>query len=135
MTNEVSDYMKNIELALLSSTIILEYVIVRSWVGKTNGYIRIRASLINGDFLESAEYFILENKGIRTIDYRHQWMSGDKKTMRKRWDNTPDHPEIETFPHHVHIEQEERVFPSTLLSLTDLLILLENEIDPTVASS
>lgn len=41
------------------------------------------------------------------------------------WDNAPHHPEIASFPHHLH--QENAVYPSQVRSLADVLMLLEAE--------
>jgi hypothetical protein len=94
-----------------------------------DGYIRVRATLINGDFLESAEYFILQEGHVSVVDYRHQWMYSDRTQLRRRWDSTRDHPELENYPHHVHIGQEDVVQPSHPVSIMELLSLLEQELN------
>jgi len=126
--NEIAAHLAEVELALVSSPVIRVYQVVRSWANTDDGYIRVRATLTNGDFLEATEYFVLRGEQIVTIDYRHQWMSGDKAVLRRRWDSTPDHPGLANFPHHVHVGNEETVFPSQPLSLIELLQLLEQEL-------
>jgi hypothetical protein len=42
------------------------------------------------------------------------------------WDNAPHHPEIASYPHHLH--QENAVLPSRVRSLADVLALLEAEL-------
>ncbi len=42
------------------------------------------------------------------------------------WDNAPHHPEVASHPHHLH--QENMVYPSSVRSLADVLILLEDEL-------
>jgi len=126
--SEVSAYLVDIELALVRSPIITAYQIVRSEVNTDAGYIRVRATLVNGDFLEAAEYFVLENGAIFTDDYRYQWMDASKTALRKRWDCTPDYPEIASFPHHVHIGDETTVTSGQALGLIDLLDILEREL-------
>lgn len=73
-------------------------------------------------------YLVLERGQIVTTDYRHRWMDSDKKELRKRWDNTPDHPELDNFPHHIHIGDEASVVPSHPMSLNELLRILESEL-------
>lgn len=126
--SDILAYLTEVELALVSSPVIAEYQVVRSWANTDDGYIRIRATLTNGDFLEAAEYFVLDGDQIVTIDYRYQWMDGEKKVLRRRWDSTPDHPELENFPHHVHIGDEATVIPGHPMSLVDLLRVLESEV-------
>ncbi len=113
--------MAEIELALVSSPALANYQVLRVWTNSDDGYIRLRATLLNGDFLEAAEYFVLDVEGIKTVDYRHQWMDGAKQKLRCRWDSAPDHPELTNFPYHVHVEDEQDVRPDKPMSILDLL--------------
>ncbi len=124
----VSDYLAAVELALISSPAIAEYRVVRSWANTDDGYLRVRAKLTNGDFLEAAEYFELQVDEVVTVDYRYQWMDSEQQQLQRRWDNTPDHPELENFPHHIHIGSEENVVPGQKLSMIALLKILEQEL-------
>lgn len=124
---DLVDYLVGIELALVSSPAVVEYHILRSWTNTDDGYLRIRATLVNGDFLEAAEYFVLNEGKIETVDYRHQWMDGEKSTLRRRWDSTPDHPHLQNFPHHVHVGAEGAVLPSHPMGILELLRYLETE--------
>lgn len=125
---DISSYLADIELALVSSEIIAEYHIVRSWANTDDGYIRLRATLTNGDFLEAAEYFTLQNDQVVTVDYHFQWMDSERKALRRRWDSTPHFPKLKNFPHHIHIGIEETVTPGSSMSLIELLKFLEDEI-------
>ena len=125
---DISSYVANIELALVSSAIIAEYHIVRSWANTDDGYIRLRATLTNQDFLEAAEYFTLQEDRIVTVDYHFQWMDSERKTLRRRWDSTPHFPKLENFPHHIHTGAHETVIPGSSISLIDLLQILEDKI-------
>ncbi len=123
-----ADYLNEITLALIASDVIADYIIIRSWANTDDGYIRIRATLSNGDFFEGSEYFVVESDQIATTDYRYQWMDGNRVILRRRWDNTPHHPEIEGFPHHCHLGSDTNVVPSEPLSLLQVLLLLKTEI-------
>ena len=127
MASDPAAYLAEIELALIASQIVTEYNVVRSWSNTDDGFIRVRAVLANGDFLETTEYFAIEQGNVATIDYRHQWMDASREIFRARWDCTPHHPEIDGFPDHVHLDNEERVVPGQKLGLIDLLQLLEQE--------
>ena len=126
---DLSAYLTDIELALIRSPLVATYQIVRSEINTDAGYIRLRATLVNGDFLEAAEYFILEHDAIVTDDYRYQWMDAGKTALHKRWDCTPDHPELPNFPHHVHVDDEHTVTAGQVLRLIDLLDMLERELE------
>ena len=56
-----------------------------------------------------------------TVDYRHQWMNGARQVLRRRWDSTPDHPELDNFPYHVHVVDEQDVQPDKPMSILELL--------------
>lgn len=122
-------YLEEIELALVSSPVVAAYEVLRAWANSDDGYVRLRATLVNGDFLEAAEYFVVSESQPVTIDYRHQWMDGTKQILRRRWDSTPDHPELANFPHHLHLN-EDTVTPSQPTGVITLLQILEKEILP-----
>ena len=120
-------HLSEIELALIASEIIAHYVVVRSWANTDDGYIRVRATLTNGDFLEAAEYFVVQQGHVVTVDYRHQWMNANRTILHRRWDNTPHHPALAGFPDHCHVGSEDNVVPSEPTSLLRVLAWLENE--------
>ena len=84
--SDPEEHLNAIQMAFIASPVIASYSVVRIWADADDGYMRIRATLVNGDFLESAEYFVVHGNEITTVDYRHQWMDGAKQTLRKRWD-------------------------------------------------
>ena len=127
-SDAVAAYLSEIELALVSTPLFIKYTIVRMWLRTDEGYIRVRARLVNGDFLETAEYFVLSGDRVVTEDYRHQWMDGDKITLYRRWDSTPDHPHLPNFPYHVHIGDEVNVQPDRPRSLLETLAWLERKL-------
>lgn len=122
-----TNYLAEAELALISSPIVAEYQVTRSRANTDDGYIRVRVTLINGDFLEASEYFVFQEGGIKTIDYHHQWMDGSKQTLHRRWDSTPHYPELQNFPHHVHLNKT-TVVPGDPMSLVSVLKVLESEL-------
>lgn len=81
--------------------------------------------LSNTDFLEVAEYFVLEEGRCKTKRYRYQWMDSSQQILRKRWDNVEHFPELPNFPHHIHISEETNVEPGRSLSIIELMDLLE----------
>ena len=122
---QIEAHLQQIGLALVSSPVVAAYEIVRQWANSDDGYIRVRMTLAKHDFLEAAVYVVLVNGEIVTEDYRYQWLSADKKTLRRRWDNTPHHPDTPSFPHHIHDGSEENIVEGEPLSLLTLLHLLE----------
>jgi len=125
-----AEYLSAVELALVESSVIVSFSVMRQWANSDDGYIRVRATLRNNDFLEAAEYFLQEGEDVVTIDYRYHWTSPDKQQLRRRWDNTPDHPELPNFPHHCHIESETNVVSSEAMNMLQLLKALHDLIAP-----
>ena len=126
--SDIAAYLEAIRLKLITSRVVADYQIVKERTTATDGYLRIRAHLYNGDFLEAAEYFERTSEGVRTVDYRYQWMDLSKKELRCRWDSTPDHPELPNFPYHVHQGGEENVIPNQVLSICQVLDLIADAI-------
>lgn len=44
------------------------------------------------------------------------------------WDNAPHHQQLENFPHHKHIGEQDVKAPSYETSLDDVMFVLEQEI-------
>jgi hypothetical protein len=118
-------YIDQVKSALDQSPVIAEWTLLSEMTLRDRGHIRVRLTLSNGDFVEASEFFLIRSTGIEQQRYRYQWMDPTKTQLRKRWDNAPHFPDVETFPHHVHIEREDNVLPSTMLGILSLLALLE----------
>lgn len=119
-----ADYIAEIKTALNHSPIISSWTLLNEMTLLDRGHIRVRLTLSNGDFVEASEFFTITSVGIQQQRYRYQWMDSTKTQLRRRWDNAPHFPDIETFPHHVHVEREENVLSSKMLGILDLLVFL-----------
>ena len=128
---EAGLYLESIKLALVSSPIVRDIVIIRERGLPDQGFFRARLTLQNGDFVEVTEYFVVETGSVHTVEYRYQWMDAMQQSLRKRWDNAEHHRSLSSFPHHVHIGREDHVEPGQLLSIADLISIIESEmVDP-----
>jgi hypothetical protein len=123
--NDPVIYLEAIKLRLIISPIIAQYRIVKERATRTDGYLRVRASLVNEDFLELVETFERGPSEIVVVDYRHQWMDAAQSRLRRRWDGAPHHPELTGAPHHIHIENEDSVIPGCPMSILTVLDELE----------
>ena len=126
---EANEYLEDIKSRLIASNAIAAFTIVEELDFGDRGYFRARVTLSNDDFLEVAEYFKITNNVVTTTRYRYQWMECDRTKLRKRWDNVPHFPNLPNFPHHIHVESEENVVSGYVLSIQDLLDILEKEIE------
>jgi ligand-binding sensor domain-containing protein len=74
--------------------------------GKSAQPNKLRVFLIDGSFLDvwlSDEF-----------DYSFHWEQRAVRGLIHRWDNAPDHPEVESFPHHFHDGKENNILSSQL---------------------
>lgn len=111
---------------ITTSPVIEKITSMENHHGNTYGYIRMRLILTNGDFLEVAEYFAIQDSKICVHRYRYQWMNPTQQILKKRWDNTKHFPNLPNFPHHIHIDSETQVVPGRELSIIELIDLLES---------
>ena len=70
---------------LATSGVIASFEVAERWTSFDRGYIRVRARHVNGDFLELAEYFVLEDETPVTQRYRYQWMDEHRQVLRRRY--------------------------------------------------
>lgn len=113
---------------LLSHPVIQTVALMRQVTNRLDGYLRVRCTLINGDFLEVALHMVLQDEQVLLDDYRCQWMNDDRSILRRRWDNSPHFPDLPGFPHHCHVEYEDKVESSEALNLETLLEFIAKHI-------
>ncbi|MBK6328479.1 MAG: hypothetical protein IPF56_21460 [Chloroflexi bacterium] len=80
------------------------------------------AQLVDGSRLHANEVWIAGE----LQKYAYYWLTPTDNVIRG-WDNAPHHPEVETFPHHMH--HSGAVYSSTIRSFQDILILLDRSIN------
>ncbi|MBI5374421.1 MAG: hypothetical protein HZA77_03235 [Candidatus Schekmanbacteria bacterium] len=56
-------------------------------------------------FIDGSVFDFREIMGIKEIDYRFHYMDKNMKLIC-RWDSAPHHPEIKSFPYHLHTNKE-----------------------------
>ena len=91
-------YFRGIQNSLSTNPLVINYSVRRRRVGDSEGFIVIDIDLIRSYRLTIMEYFTVSANVIR---YRYHLMDNDNNPVI-RWDNAPHHPDISTFPHHVH---------------------------------
>lgn len=68
----------------------------------------MRVALVDGSLLQCVERVRQLADGLSAEKYSFHWQRCDGSLIR-RWDNAPHHPEISSFPHHVHEGDENHV--------------------------
>jgi len=101
----IEQYLRELDELISASPDVIDVEIIRRSVWDTElekvALYRYRLKMSDRSLLELTERLV-EDKGTVSIKkYRHHWQSHDGQVI-KRWDNAPHHPEIDTFPHHLH---------------------------------
>ena len=125
---EANQYLANIKSRLIASPAIATFTITEELDLSDRGYFRSRLTLINNDFLEIAEYFVIIENAIITTRYRYQWMDSDRQKLRQRWDNVPHFPNLPNFPDHIHLESEDNVISGRSINILELIDIVEQKI-------
>jgi hypothetical protein len=120
--------LEDIKANIVLSSVVKSITIVAERTLNNRGYFRARMRLVNDDFLEVSEYIVAGSDGCSTKEYRYQWMDHAQQQLIKRWDNAKHFPNLENFPHHIHVRKETDVIPGMAISIIELLDLLEREI-------
>jgi hypothetical protein len=70
---------------------------------------------------DSTNLRVIEQWGGETLKrYSYYWLTSTNE-LKIGWDNAPHHTQLETFPHHKHVEQRENLQPSTETCLEEVM--------------
>jgi hypothetical protein len=116
-------YFSEVKAALIVSPVVESYV-HDQFLKDLEGYLEIKAVLTNDDILEIFLYITVDDKP-QVDKYRVNWQSREG-ILKRRWDNSSHHHDIETFPQHVHIGKE--VYPHQFFDIFEVLGVVEKEI-------
>lgn len=88
--------------------------------------LRLRARI---DFIDESRLFIRETiiSGSKR-KYAYHWQNKNEKLIM-RWDNAPDW-DVETFPHHRHMDQQKAVYASYERTLDQVLAFISKNVQP-----
>jgi hypothetical protein len=111
----ISDYFDFLKRIAKKSPEVVNFRLIREFIGVNSGFIRFVLELIDGCELHVFEYI---DSSLHKIDYSYHWLNKEKKLIT-RWDNAPHRSDIETFPHHVH--DGEGIKPSAEPSFAEIL--------------
>lgn len=106
----IREYLENVIERLSISPAIKTFQVLRYRVTDEEGHLRIKCNLLNNDIVEMNKYLQIEKGKIEVKNYSFHWQKETVKFV-KRWDNVEHHPEIDTFPHHLHVEVDQNVHP------------------------
>jgi len=113
---------------LIRNPAIAAFQFLQDTVAEGIGFFRVLATLVNGDFLQLVERFEYDSDGLCFGKYSFHWQRADG-TLVCRWDNAPHHPELSTFPHHLHDLDEANILPHAPIDVFDVLSIIEQRLD------
>jgi len=116
-----------IKAVILGSPHVVNIEIVREEVLDKLGLFRFRIKFIDGSFLEIFERFSVQEGSVEVSKYSFHWQSNDGQ-LRRRWDNAAHHPEISTYPYHIHEGSERNVILGEAINAEKVLSLIAEEI-------
>ena len=121
----INKYLNDLDALISASPAVVDVDIIRRDIRDT-GLEKIalylyRIKLKDGSTIEITERLLEEGKKLDTTKYRYHWQTQSGKLI-KRWDNAPHHPEIDTFPNHLHIGTDDNVLRFSKISALDILI-------------
>jgi len=117
---DASDYLAFVKSTLISCVCVTGITLLRDEALVETGLYRYRITLSDGGFLEICERFTIENDEVKVTKYRFHWQDATG-LLQKRWDNAAHHPELETFPHHLHDGSEMNVISHYPVTVVDIL--------------
>lgn len=128
----IETYLQQIDELLSTCPFVSEVQILRRSIRDTElekvlNY-RYRVMLADGGFVEMTERVLEVRSSLEVTKYRHHWQASTGKLI-KRWDNAPHHPEIDTFPDHLHDGAENQVVNQAPINGLEVLRLILDELE------
>ena len=105
------------------SDIVHSYEVIQYEVEGLHSRLKIRILLVDGSHLHVRETVL----GGQRRKYAYHWLDAAGR-FRIRWDNAAHWPEIETYPHHKHVDEEARVTASEATTLEEVLTAIRTKI-------
>lgn len=124
MDDVLDQWLSRIEARLLSWRHSRQVVVAYAETGDGVAQYRMRVMLWDDSLLQCVERIRQLSDGLVTEKYSFHWQRADGSLIR-RWDNAPHHPEIDTFPHHVHDGDENHVLAHEAVDVFAVLERIE----------
>jgi hypothetical protein len=95
-------YFRIIQEIILNAPHVVQSDLSFDEISESECYIRGSLSIFGGFELHVAEYVVTEPE-FKRLKYRYHLQTSTNELVA-RWDNATHHPEVETYPHHIHFE-------------------------------
>jgi len=128
--NTPEDYLAYVRTQLSRLRGVKGLTVIQEQVKEEVGLYRYRLDLANGDLLEAFERFRIHAGRAEVSKYSFHWQDQNGQLIA-RWDTAPHHPELPTFPHHIHDSAEENIQPHAAVSIADVLAEIARRLQQT----
>ncbi len=129
----INKYLSELDTFISTDRTILDVDVVRRDIRETGmektALYRYRLKLNDNSLVELTERLVEEKGQLRVTKYRFHWQDRSGKLI-KRWDNAPHHPEIDSFPHHLHDGSESVVIQHQHCSAVSILMDIVEQVQP-----
>jgi hypothetical protein len=98
---DAADYLAAIKARIIVHPQVVRWAVVREEAQGDMGLLRYRLTLRDGGLLEMFERFRIVGGRVQVGKYSFHWQNATGQLL-KRWDNVPHHPELSTYPYHMH---------------------------------
>lgn len=123
----MNEYVQRVRAVVLQSAVVERFTVVREFVEENVAVYRYRLMITGSGLLEASERFERHDQHVNITRYSFHWQTADGKLIA-RWDNAPHHPQLSTFPHHIHEGAEENVQSHKAVTAADVLRLIEERL-------
>ena len=103
----ITDYFSKHKLIIASHPFVYSWDYQEDIRTSNEGFFKGRVHFIDDSILEFREYVNIEDNKITRYTYSFHYYK--IKAVIFRYDNTPHHPDISSFPHHKHLSTGEVV--------------------------
>lgn len=123
---KAGDYLTHIKALIALNPQVVRWMAIREEAQGDAGLFRYRLILHDGGLLEMFERFQVVEGKAQVAKYSFHWQDAAGQ-LRKRWDNAAHHPEVPTYPHHVHDTAETNVLPHGSIDAKEVLAIIAVE--------
>jgi len=125
---DAAEYLSHIRALIALMPQIVHCQVLREEAQGDTGLFRYRLSLRDDSSLEVFELFQVVDGEIKIRKYSFHWQDSQSGLI-KRWDNAAHHPEVITYPHHVHKGAESNVLPHQSVDIEVILSIVNSNSD------
>ncbi|MCK4761483.1 MAG: hypothetical protein KAW12_04725 [Candidatus Aminicenantes bacterium] len=123
----INTYLTKLDDLIFTAEEIVNIEILRRTIWDTElekiGIYRYKIYFFDGSFVELTERLVEQAGSFKRTKYRYHWQDKEGRLL-KRWDNANHHPEIDTFPHHLHDGSDGNVAPHREVSGFEVLSII-----------